>query len=377
VSKRLDIPRRLLERLYYDEGLSRQKIADRLGCTEWVVRSQMERHGLPARRPWDYRRLDIPKDLLRQLYYKEGLSQAKIAERLGCDEGVIIRRMREFGMEPKSSADYRRLDIPETLLRKLYCQDCLSLVQIAEQLGCSQTVILRRLQAYGIDRRPRGGTAQYTVPKDVLSAWSPELAYIVGLVTTDGNLSSSRPDVSFASTDVKIVETYRRVLKVNAPIYVAQLSGRHKPLHRVCINDPSYRALLEDVGLMPVKAKKMGALGIPDVVFRDFLRGCIDGDGCIRIAVYKQAVYKDGDRRLLVVKLYSSSLPFLKWIRDTVDRLVGLRGNVNAGRSGCGSLAYSGRKAVSLLRRIYYKSDLPCLTRKRDIFEAYVRSKGW
>ena len=88
MSKRLDIPRDLLKRLYYDEGLSRQKIADRLGCTEWVVRSQMERYSLPARRPWDYRRIGIPKDLLRRLYYEEGLSQARIAERLGCDEGV-------------------------------------------------------------------------------------------------------------------------------------------------------------------------------------------------------------------------------------------------------------------------------------------------
>jgi DNA-binding Lrp family transcriptional regulator len=198
VTKRLDISRDLLERLYYDDGLSRQKIADRLGCTEWVVRSQMERYGLPARRPWDYRRIDIPEDLLRRLYYEEGLSQARIAERLGCDERVIIRRMREFGMEPKSPADYKWLDIPEALVRKLYCQDGLSLTQIAEQLGCSQTVILRRLQTYSIDRRPQGGTAQYKVPKDVLSTWSPELAYVVGLVTTDGNLSSDRPDVSFA-----------------------------------------------------------------------------------------------------------------------------------------------------------------------------------
>ncbi|MBN1977001.1 MAG: hypothetical protein JW918_06335 [Anaerolineae bacterium] len=336
----------------------------------------MERYGLPARRPWDYRRIDIPKDLLRRLYYEEGLSQAKIAKRLGCDEGVIIRRMHEFGMEPKSPADYRRLDISETLLRKLYCRDCFSLVQIAEQLRCSQTVVLRRLQAYGIDRRPRGGTAQYKVPKDVLSTWSPELAYVVGLVTTDGNLSSDRPDVSFASTDVEIVKVYRRILKVKAPIYVTQSNGGNKPLHRVCINDPFYRALLENIGLMPVKAKKLGALGIPDVVFRDFLRGCIDGDGCIRVAVYKQAVYKDGDRRLLVVTLYSSSLPFLKWVRNTVERLTGLRCNVNANRKSCDSLASSGLRAVSLLRWIYYKSDLACLTRKRDIFETYVRSKG-
>jgi biotin operon repressor len=377
VTKRLDIPRDLLERLYYDEGLSRQKIADRLGCTEWMVRKQMERYGLPARRPWDYRRIDIPEDLLQRLYYEEGLSQAKIAKRIGCDERVIRDRMREFGMEPKSPADYKWLNIPESLLRKLYCQDGLSLAQIAEQLGCSQTVILRRLQAYGVDRRPRGGTPQYTVPKEVLSTWSPDLAYVVGLVTTDGNLKSDRPDVSFASTDIEIVEAYRHILRVDVSIYVTQSGKGHKPLHRVCVNDPSYRAFLENVGLMPVKAKKLGALSIPDGVFRDFLRGCIDGDGCIRVSVYKQTVYKDGDKRLLTVRLYASSLPFLKWVRNTVERLTGLRCNVNANRRHCSSLASSGLKAVSLLRWIYYKSDLPCLTRKRDVFETYMRSKGW
>jgi hypothetical protein len=170
VTKQLDIPRDLLERLYYEEGLSRQKIADRLGCTEWIVRSQMERYGLPARRPWDYRRIDIPEGLLRRLYYEEGLSQVKIAERIGCDERVIRDRMREFGMEPKSPADYKWLHIPEALVRKLYCQDGLSLTQIAEQSGCSGGVVLRRLQVYGIDRRPQRRAPQHTILKDVSSS---------------------------------------------------------------------------------------------------------------------------------------------------------------------------------------------------------------
>jgi transposase len=372
VTKQLDIPRGLLKRLYYDEGLSRQKIADRLGCTEWIVRSQMERYGLPARRPWDYRRIDIPKGLLQRLYYEEGLSQAKIAKRLGCDEGVIIRRMREFGMEPKSPADYRRLDIPETLLRKLYCRDGLSLAQIAERLECSQTVILRRLQAYGIDRRPRGGGPKYSVPENVLNTWTPGLAYIVGLVTADGNLKKADSEVGFASTDAEIVEVYRRILKTDAPIYVRQPKNRRNPIYSVRIRDCAYRAFLENVGLMPAKAKRLKALNIPDTVFPDFLRGCIDGDGSICVPVFKQAVYKNGDRRLLTVRLYSSSLPFLKWVSNTVARLVRLQSNVNEGQQGYGCLAYTGRKAIVLLHWIYYAPDIPCLTRKRDVFESYL-----
>jgi DNA-binding Lrp family transcriptional regulator len=375
VTERRDIPQSLLKQLYYDEGLSQRQIAERLGCSEWAVRSQMKKHGLRARRPGGRRRWDISEDLLRRLYYEEGLSQAKIAKQIGCDERVIRNRMREFGMEPKSPADYKRLDIPKTLLRKLYCRDGLSILQIASQLGCSETVILRRLREYGIDRRPRGGTRQHEIPKEVLNTWTPDLAYIVGLVTADGNLSSDSLTVSFASTDIELVETYRRILRIDASIYVTRPRRDRKPLHRVYINDPAYRTFLENIGLMPVKAKKLDILNIPDNVFRDFLRGCIDGDGSIHVVVYKQPVYKSGDRRLLIVNLYSSSLPFLRWVRDTVERLAGLRCNVNKDRQGYGSLAYTGREAVALLHWIYYAPNLPCLTRKRGVFERYLRGQ--
>lgn len=373
MTKRLDIPRSLLKRLYYDEGLSLKKVGERLGCGEWVIRNRMKKYGLRARRPGGRRRWDISEDLLRQLYYEEGLSQVKIAKRIGCDERVIRNRMREFGMEPKSPADYKWLDIPEALVRKLYCQDGLSLAQAAKQLGCSQTVILRRLQEYGIDRRPRGGSPKYSVPENVLNTWTPGLAYVVGLVTADGNLKKGDSEVGFASIDAEIVEVYRRILKTDAPICVRQPKNRRNPIYSVRIRDYAYRTFLENVGLMPAKAKRLKALNIPDNVFPDFLRGCIDGDGSVYVPVFKQAVYKNGDRRLLVVHLYSSSLPFLEWVRNTVARLARLRSNVNESQKGYGCLAYTGRKAIALLHWIHYAPNLPCLTRKRDVFEGYLR----
>jgi biotin operon repressor len=376
VTEQVDIPRSLLKQLYYDEGLSQRQIAERLGCSEWTVRSQMRQYGLQARRPGGRRRWAISEDLLRRLYCEENLSQAKIAEQIGCGERVIRARMREYGIRPKSPADYKKLDVPEPLLRELYCRDRLSLLQIAGQLGCSQTVILRRLQEYGIDRRPRGGTRQHKVRDHILNTWTPDLAYTVGLITADGSLSSDSLEVSFASTDVEIIEAYLRILEVDASIQLVPLKGNRKPLHKATINDPSYRAFLEGIGLMPAKAKRLGPLGIPDSVFRDFLRGCIDGDGSIYVAVYRQPVYKDGDRRLLVATLYSSSRPFLEWVRDTALRLAGLWRNVNEDKRGYCSLAYTGRKAISLLHWVYYAPELPCLTRKRAVFESYLDSKS-
>lgn len=171
-----------------------------------------------------------------------------------------------------------------------------------------------------------------------------------------------------------MIEVYRRILQTNAPVYLRQPKNRRNPIYSVRIRDCAYRAFLENVGLMPAKAKRLKALNIPDNVFPDFLRGCIDGDGSVYVPVFKQAVYKNGDRRLLVVHLYSSSFPFLEWVGKTVARLARLRSNVNESQQGYGCLAYTGRKAIALLHWIYYASDLPCLTRKRDVFEGYLHT---
>src|SRR2546428_233099 len=81
-------------------------------------------------------------------------------------------------------------------------------------------------------------------------------------------------------------------------------------------------------GLTPAKSLTLRPLAVPDSVFADFLRGCIDGDGSV--VVYADWYHTDKNERYVYERLYvtlvSGSWRFLDWIRSTVHRLISLKG---------------------------------------------------
>jgi hypothetical protein len=110
--------------------------------------------------------------------------------------------------------------------------------------------------------------------------WTPKFAYAIGLLTTDGNLSLDGRHFDFTSKDVQLVKTFRDcmgLLNVKIGAKVSGSSGKTYPRIQFS-NVRLYKWLLE-IGLMPNKSKKLGAIKIPDEYFFDFLRGHFDGDG--------------------------------------------------------------------------------------------------
>ena len=55
--------------------------------------------------------------------------------------------------------------------------------------------------------------------------------------------------------------------------------------HRIAWSDRRFYDWLTTVGLTPAKSLTLGPLAIPDDYFADFLRGCIDGDGSVRVYI--------------------------------------------------------------------------------------------
>ena len=44
--------------------------------------------------------------------------------------------------------------------------------------------------------------------------WTPKLAYVVGLITTDGCLSPDGRHLTFTSCDKQLIETFKKILKL-------------------------------------------------------------------------------------------------------------------------------------------------------------------
>ena len=199
--------------------------------------------------------------------------------------------------------------------------------------------------------------------------WSYDLAYAVGLIATDGNLSKDGRHLEFCSKDLELVTTFKHCLRLDNRIgwKTSGTSARRYP-HVQFGNVRLYRWLLQ-VGLTPRKSLTLSALRVPRKFFPDFLRGCLDGDGCVR--AYKDPVYPRSQR--LYTFFYSGSRPFLEWIRQKLHAQTGLTGYLNFA-SRCWRLGYAQRESRRLLALLYRDPRRPCLQRKRARFLGILSS---
>jgi hypothetical protein len=262
--------------------------------------------------------------------------------------------------------------IQPEILRRLYVDEGLTIAEIAARFGCGATTVSRRLRRQGIVARPRGPTAErYAARHPRMSrtfAWSPSIAWTVGLMATDGNLSR-RHALSITSKDRDLLDTVKDCLGLTNALGVTT-NGRGGRYWKLQWRDRRFYEWLTVVGLTPAKSLTLGPLAVPDEFFADFLRGCLDGDGSI--LVYTDRSHTAKNPRYIYERLYvslvSASRPFIDWMASTLRRLLGARSAVHLKSKPAGApvyvLRFAKKASIQVLRWIYYKPAVPCLARK-------------
>jgi hypothetical protein len=210
-----------------------------------------------------------------------------------------------------------RVCIDVDLLRHLYLDERLTMSRIASAMGCGETTISRFLRRFSIAARSRGPIRGALAPARAWHVgWDADVAYAVGLMATDWNLSSRRRSMSFVSKDHEQVESLRRCLALNAPVsWVANGRGRRYP--RLQWSDAALYEWFLEVGLTPAKSLTLGALAVPDEYFAHFFRGCVDGDGSITTYLDRYNTFKKPTYiyQRVFVSIVSASVRFLQWMR--------------------------------------------------------------
>ena len=268
----------------------------------------------------------------------------------------------------------RFVPVDEEILRRLYADEGLTLREVASRLGCGATTISRRLRLFMIRVRPRGPLPLRDVSGLV---WSPEVAYAVGLIATDGNLSRDGRHITVVSKDLDLLETLRRCFGLRVSVSTFR-SKSGTVAGRVQWSDRALYDALLTIGLTPAKSLTLGPLAIPDEYFPDFFRGCIDGDGSILVYTdrYHAAKNERYVYRRLYVSLASASRLFLDWVQANVQKFTGLSGVVQAhhkkSRRVVWLLRFAKRESLGVLRWIYYAPAIPSLLRKRAKAELFM-----
>ncbi len=211
--------------------------------------------------------------------------------------------------------------------------------------------------------------------------WSSEMAYVVGLTATDGCLvSGPRRLVNFKSQDRELVELYLRLLgRVNAIGVERTRTGG--TVYKTQFGDAALYDWLQSIGLTPRKSLTLGPISAPTPYLPHLVRGLLDGDGSILNYMYDGTGKARGRYEALTTRFISASHSHLAWLRDVLLDCVGVRGSIGSYQRSdrehaMHSLAYAKRESEQLLLWIYPSSSVPCLARKRAIWERYRSRRG-
>ena len=193
--------------------------------------------------------------------------------------------------------------------------------------------------------------------------WSPNLAYVAGLMASDGYMSKDHRHMVFVSKDLQLVRTFKKCLGIKTKISLKKSGfSPNKSYHFVQFGDVALYRFFSKVGITPAKSKTIGALKIPNRLFFDFLRGSFDGDG---------SFYSYWDKRwassfLFYLSFISASLDHIKWLQEKIKNLAGLHGH--AGKkmydNSAYQLKYAKTEARVLIKKMYHSTNVPKLERK-------------
>ena len=194
--------------------------------------------------------------------------------------------------------------------------------------------------------------------------WSNNLAYVIGIIATDGNLSPDLRHIHITSKDYEMVMNCKKCLNINNKIGKKARGGeKDKKYFVLQFGDVNFFNFLLDVGLTPRKSKTIQKLKIPHIYFAHFFRGCIDGDGSISISAHPESKHPQYKFRLC-----SASKKFLDWNLKMCRMFFKIEGG-SIGKldmSSVYTLSFGKSDSVKILKMIYFKNVI-CLSRKQKI----------
>ncbi len=208
-------------------------------------------------------------------------------------------------------------------------------------------------------------------PKKIISEkWTANLAYAIGLIATDGCLSSDGLLIDLTSKDREQLLNFSKCLGVNFTIG-NKWSGVGDRYLRIQFKNRFFYDFLLSIGLTSKKSLTMGKIKIPDKYFFDFLRGCFDGDGCF----YSYWDPRWRSSHMFYVEFVSASRKHIDWLQTELKHMIKVNGHITNSlkNNKCYQLKYAKKEAMEIIKKMYYNPNVICLSRKRIKIEKALK----
>jgi len=290
----------------------------------------------------------LTKEYLINEYIKEKKSLGDIAKECNCTRQYVYKKMVEYDVPLRNKTSARLLALDREKVKRT----------IIDDESQKHKVILKKQRTN----------------ESFFSIWSPKMAYVLGIIYTDGNLYIIRMKHAAGKSTklirrLKIIQKNPEILRKtlmlmnsNATIYL-----RRDGVHYFHIyNDKIYKDLIK-LGLSPAKSRKVKFPKIPLEYVRHFIRGCWDGDGSV--------FYTKGKPHYLIAHFVSGSQNFIKSLVEHLKK-AGLPERTiykTKERRPSYSIKYSGYQCKKLYHFLY--DNVPStqyLERKYSLFKDFA-----
>ncbi|MDO8512724.1 MAG: LAGLIDADG family homing endonuclease [bacterium] len=202
--------------------------------------------------------------------------------------------------------------------------------------------------------------------------WSPEMAYVLGYFAADGCMFRNKRGsyyIEFTSTDIELIACVKSILESTNKLERYKLKNpKYKIRYNIQLGSKSAFLSLNKLGLTPNKSLIIKFPAVPDEYLGHFLRGNLDGDGCVTFTNYFR---KDRGKRYLslMIRFTSGSRVFLVGMKNRIEQKIpNIGGSLILYTPRHHVLAYCTSSARQLYKIMYPNKLVPCLKRKRDIF---------
>ena len=128
----------------------------------------------------------------------------------------------------------------------------------------------------GLNKERGQNGRRYTINENYFKKWSPNMAYILGLWWTDGNIFENRFNISQHKTDKYLLENILEEMDSNYPVHQGKDSCSYINIYS--------KYIVEDIKKLGGCENKSKTIGIPNVPIKylpSFIGGLWDGDGSI------------------------------------------------------------------------------------------------
>lgn len=200
--------------------------------------------------------------------------------------------------------------------------------------------------------------------------WTENIAYAVGVIASDGNLSKSRKRVQLKCADFELVSNLKKSLNIKEDIKTTKTkTGRTH--YYIMFTQPAFYDFLISIGIGPKKSHSIKHVLVPKKFFNDFLRGLFDGDGTF---------YTFWDTRWknsfgYQISFSSASKAFISWLKKENTKNFSVKGFIRKGKNVY-NLRYVKGDTRNLFKMMYYDKRSLSLARKRvKMIEAFKKEE--